>query len=710
MSDLTASAWTAPRLAEAMAALADQAGLRPEEVTLPRLPERPERGAVHTWLDAAAATMGLEVEPIQTTFAELGESLRGAAPALLRLPAVEPEEPPRFLALVRGGRRRVVLLGADLRARRVAVSRLAEVMGRGHTARLSERVDAVIAKTRIPASRHDATRDALMAEILAPVALPLGWLLRPGPGRSFGFLLRQAGAHRLLLGILVTHGLQYVLLLSAWGLIGRGALAGVIEWGWLQAWVLLLLTTIPLSLLGQWLQGHLSIEVGALLKQRLLHGALQSNPEVLRREGSGRLLGKVFESEAVEAMALVGGLGAVTAALELLMAGGVLALGAGGPLLVAALLLWVAVALLLIHRAFARARDWTHDRLEMTWGLVERMVGHRTRLAQQRRADWHDGEDRELDRYLLMSGRMDRVQIALAAIVPRGWLALGLLALLPSLAAGASTEPVAVAVGGIFLANQALSRFTAGLGSLAGAWIAWEKIRDLFVAGARPTEGLDPAVIAHFGVGEADEEGTPVLDARELMFQYPGRPRPVLEGCSVQIRAGERVLLSGPSGGGKSTLSSLLTGLRRPSSGLLLLRGFDRQTLGRVGWRRGIISAPQFHENHVLTATFAFNLLMGRRWPPLPQDLREAYVICEELGLGPLLERMPAGMFQMVGESGWQLSHGEKSRLFIARALLQEADVVVLDESFAALDPENLRLALDCVLARAKTLIVIAHP
>jgi ABC-type multidrug transport system fused ATPase/permease subunit len=108
--------------------------------------------------------------------------------------------------------------------------------------------------------------------------------------------------------------------------------------------------------------------------------------------------------------------------------------------------------------------------------------------------------------------------------------------------------------------------------------------------------------------------------------------------------------------------------------------------------------------------TFAFNLLMGREWPPRPADLEEAAEVCRELGLGPLLDRMPAGLQQMVGESGWQLSHGEKSRLYIARALLQRAELVVLDESFAALDPESLRQALHCVLGRARTLMVIAHP
>ena len=71
---------------------------------------------------------------------------------------------------------------------------------------------------------------------------------------------------------------------------------------------------------------------------------------------------------------------------------------------------------------------------------------------------------------------------------------------------------------------------------------------------------------------------------------------------------------------------------------------------------------------------------------------------------------MPSGLQQIVGESGWQLSPGERSSLYMARALLQRAGVVVLDESFAALDPENLEQALDCALRRAPALVVIAHP
>ena len=87
----------------------------------------------------------------------------------------------------------------------------------------------------------------------------------------------------------------------------------------------------------------------------------------------------------------------------------------------------------------------------------------------------------------------------------------------------------------------------------------------------------------------------------------------------------------------------------------------------------------------------------------------EVAELCEELGLGPLLERMPSGMMQMVGETGWQLSHGERSRVFIARALLQNADLVLLDESFAELDPESLRDCLTQAAALSNTLLVVGH-
>jgi len=334
------------------------------------------------------------------------------------------------------------------------------------------------------------------------------------------------------------------------------------------------------------------------------------------------------------------------------------------------------------------------------------MVGHRTRLAQEAPERRHDGEDQAVEGYLSQSATMDRAAM-MQSVVARGWLFAALLGLSPAFVAATATPPaLAVSLGGMLLAYRALAKLAASLSSLLSAAIAWRQVSPLLKAAAR-TEAAGSMMAA--GGSESRAAGT-VVEARDLTFRFRERGEPALRGCSLRINPGDKLLLEGPSGGGKSTFAALLTGLRAPESGLLLAGGLDYQTLGASGWRRRVVSAPQFHENHVFTGTFAFNLLMGRNWPPTGEDFAEAERVCRELGLAELVDRMPAGLLQMVGETGWQLSHGERSRLFLARALLQESELVILDESFGALDPETLRQCLSAALDRAKTLLVIAHP
>ena len=322
------------------------------------------------------------------------------------------------------------------------------------------------------------------------------------------------------------------------------------------------------------------------------------------------------------------------------------------------------------------------------------------------RREWHDTEDQALDNYLRVSGSLDRIGTALMAATPRGWLIAALACLAPAIVSGQSSgTQTAVSLGGILLAFTAFQRLVSSFTDIAGAAVVSERIAPLLRAAARPEELGQP--LPDENAGQRPEK---VVEADRLTFRYRKEGNPALQGCGLAIRKGDRVLLEGPSGGGKTTFASLLSGMRQPESGLLLAGGLDRPTLGTERWRKRVAAAPQFHENHILTETLAFNLLMGRRWPPTAADMEEAELLCRELGLGVLLDTMPSGILQMVGEGGWQLSHGERSRVFIARALLQNADLVILDESFAALDPENLRTALECTLERAETLMVIAHP
>ncbi len=718
MSDALASvAWPVARMGEALEALAAHAGFAIRDVEAPPMPDevaaaiaRDGPDAAGDWIEHAAAWLGVEAEGVDAGWAELSGLLTAAAPALVVLPATEAL--PARCVLVTGRDLRVFravrvrALGPDLRERAVPAEALRVALAGPVEARFAEPVRALLARAGVPPRRMARAQREMLRQRLGATRVRGCWLLRMDPGDALGRHLRHAGLARRLARMLAVQLGLYALGGVGWYILGRGALAGTLDRAWLAGWALVLLTTVPLQLAGAWQGSFLALEAGAIFKQRLLAGAVRLDPEVVRHQGAGGLLGRVIESSAVEASALSGATASIAAAPSVVISVAALGLGPGGVVSAVAYALWVLFGVALALRYGAARRAWTLSRVAMTNDLVERMVGHRTRLAQESPARWHDGEDKALARYLDASRALDRAQALLTVLVPRGWTLLGVALLAPALAASASTAAsLAVGVGAVLLSGSALRSVTGGLVSLLAAGIAWREVAPLFRAASRRTRPGAPL----FAAGAAID-GAVVLDANELVFRHEGRAEPVLRGVSLKVRAGDRVLLEGPSGGGKSTLGALLAGLRAPSSGLLLLHGLDARSVGELAWRRRVVAAPQFHENHVMTHTLAFNLLMGRRWPPSEEDLAEAEALCRELDLGPLLDRMPSGLQQRVGEAGWKLSHGEQSRLFMARALLQGAEVVVLDESFAALDPETLRRALECAFRRCPSLIVIAHP
>ena len=625
---------------------------------------------------------GLEREPVELYGFDAETKLRAAAPAIFRLGT-------EWVGLIGVRGERVTLLYPDHSRRKVLLRevwrQLTEKAAEPHRAS----IEALLDGCGIAASRRQRAFEAIVRERIRTAQLGTLYQLRTPAGSSFLGQLREAGVLQRAVGMVMAHGVEYMLLLVAWFVLGRDALAGRVDPGWLMAWALLLFTMVPFRMLSTWWQGSVAIGAGGLLRQRLLAGALKLHAEEVRHEGAGAFLGRAIESESIESLALGGGVASGLALFEVLLAAVVLTTGAAPAIEISLLALWLAVIAFLGWRYWRSRQKWTDSRLAMTHDLIEGMSGHRTRVAQQPSSEWHIEEDRALNEYIGLSQRMDADGARLSSLAPRGWLAIAIAGLAPAFL-GATIVPasdLAIALGGILLAWQALRRLSSGLAQLAGAAIAWRQVAPLFHAAAR-VEKEPEAITA---------TGNLVVDARDVSFRYGDRPEPVLAGATLEIRRGDWILLEGESGGGKSTFTSIVAGLRQPTSGLLLRWG-------------SVASAPQYHENHVLTGTFAFNLLMGRVWPPMEADLREAETVARELGLGPLLERMPGGMLQMVGETGWQLSQGERSRVFLARALLQNPDMVILDESFAALDPENLRSSLECALRRARTLMVVAHP
>jgi len=700
--------WPRSRLPEALETLAQKSGLTARKPKINLAPPG-ETQPLSTWMHIAAGCLSLESEAVTTSYAELEGFLLGAGPAVLCYPD---DSGQTFLVLLgrRGGK--VKLLDPDLNALTVRPADLITGLSSERLESVSREVDSLLESASVALSRRPRVRSTLLAERLASFPLGPAWLLRLHPGAPIWQQVRHQGLMKWIAGFFGAQILLTLIMMVSWWVLGTAAFGGQSDRDWFVLWALLLSTELPLDWLVVWAQGRFSIALGGIIKQRLLVGALAVDPQDIRSQGMGQLLGRVMESSALESLALSAGFSGVVALIGLGSAAWVLSMGPYGGLRLALGLFWALLTLWLAFLQYRKFDRWTELRCTLTNDLVERMVGHRTRLAQEHTRRFHDGEDELLCSYLVHSEQMDRTTLRVNAYLTRGWMIVGLAGIIPQVLSGqGGASAIAVALGGILLAFQAFGSLTRSLQALTSALVAWKQIGPLAQRAAEqlPSVPAEPALL----FGQTQRETTSadaLLQGCDLTFRYRPQSAPVLNGCDLAIHQGDRVLLQGPSGGGKTTLSNLLVGLCQPERGLLLFKGLDPQTLGSEGWRQRVVAAPQFHENHVLTGTFAFNLLMGRCWPPGPADIDLASAVCQELGLGSLIERMPSGLLQMVGETGWRLSHGERSRLFIARAILQESQLIVLDESFGALDPETLRQCVECVLRRAPTLVVIAHP
>jgi ATP-binding cassette, subfamily B, bacterial len=236
-----------------------------------------------------------------------------------------------------------------------------------------------------------------------------------------------------------------------------------------------------------------------------------------------------------------------------------------------------------------------------------------------------------------------------------------------------------------------------------------------FVAALKQTTGSAERIMEYLSLeaNPAPAIAGPVaikgaIEFRDVHFRYPARPETdVLRGISFRIEAGTNTVIVGPSGAGKSTLFELLLGLYSPDAGTILVDGYDCRALGRDQLRSSVGYVPQ--KESLVSGTVFANILYGTSSAGEARVVEAAKVAC----IHDFILQLPQGYQTDLGEVAGRLSGGERQRISLARALIREPRILLLDEDKSALDADSARRVSDSVrkwaAARGVTVISIAH-
>ncbi len=213
-----------------------------------------------------------------------------------------------------------------------------------------------------------------------------------------------------------------------------------------------------------------------------------------------------------------------------------------------------------------------------------------------------------------------------------------------------------------------------------------------------------PAVLDPETAQRADRAST-LLEFDDVTFGY-GPSEPLALACvSLRLEPGSRIAVVGPSGAGKSTIANLAVRFWDPSSGVIRLGGVDLRDLAQTDLRREIAVVGQ--ETRLFNTTLRGNLRLAK---PDATD-EELFEVLRQAHLDELVDRLPKKLDTWMGEEGMRFSGGERQRLAIARALLKNAPILILDEPTANLDPATEDEVLDSIfeLFEGRSILLITH-
>ena len=196
------------------------------------------------------------------------------------------------------------------------------------------------------------------------------------------------------------------------------------------------------------------------------------------------------------------------------------------------------------------------------------------------------------------------------------------------------------------------------------------------------------------------------LELDSITFRYHDEAEPVLDAVSITVEPGETVALVGPSGSGKTTIAGLIPRFYDPESGQVRLDGVDLREIGLGSLRANVALVSQ--DIVLFDDTVAANIAYGATANAPREAILDAARAAHALDF---IEAMPKGLNTVIGERGLKLSGGQRQRLAIARAVLKDAPILILDEATSSLDSESERYIQDAVekLRAGRTTLVIAH-
>lgn len=299
---------------------------------------------------------------------------------------------------------------------------------------------------------------------------------------------------------------------------------------------------------------------------------------------------------------------------------------------------------------------------------------------------WQDGQRRQAELTALSQALM--LLIGGVAVIAMLWLT--------SAGVGGYSQPGALIALFVFCALAAFE-------ALAPVTGAFQHLGQVIASARRITQITEQPPEVSFAQSADQTFSRVALTLNQVTFSYPQQPTAALENISLQVSAGDHIAILGRTGCGKSTLLQLLTRAWDPAQGEILLNDQPLAQLNETTLRRAMSVVPQ--RVHLFSATLRDNLLLAA---PQASDAHLVNIL-ERVGLGKLLD--DSGLNSWLGEGGRQLSGGELRRLAIARALLHDAPLMLLDEPTEGLDATTESQILDLLaeVMKEKTVLMVTH-